>query len=177
MTEQLLKRQLLGKTMLVRHDGRVLPVYCFNEDGEAYYGMQLRPKRYNDDIRSCWIVGVGNHGLREESVALTNRVRRFLACDVIRILGLVTPSILAIAQEKRSRIEQRPALAEERKIVLTKIVSERRKGHRTKGLNKRLKKLNRTLDGPTHSRAKPAGPTHYSKVNPHPMQGGSFSSK
>lgn len=168
---------LPGKTMLIRWEDRVIPVFCYDIAGDAFLGMQLRTRRENDDVRTCWLMDVGDHGLREESVAMVNRVRRFRMDDVVRILGLVPPAALNRARYKRCQVERRPAMEKERQEVQLQIQREKRKGHRTKGLNKQLRKLNRDLDGPQRPKSKSAGPIRYEKVNPHPMQGGRVSPK
>lgn len=168
--------ELVGKTLLIHSDGRILPVFCYEISDNICHAMQIRGKHYNDDVKSNWLVGVGNHGLREDSVAIVARQKEFGPEDVVRVLGLVSPNAVDSAQQKAEIWKARPAMQEKRRQTIRKIAEERRKGHRTKGLNKILKKLNRTLDAPqkqqTHGAASP-----YAKVNPKPMQGGKCSGR
>lgn len=170
--------ELPGKTLMVRIEGRHLPVLCYETEGETLFGLQIRDKHNRDSFPTNWLVSIGDHGLFNESVAMVAKHKVFHMQDVVRVLGLVSPQALAAARRKRDIFEARPAMMEERALVAKTIAKERRKGHRTKGLNKQLKKLDRVLNGPQRPKiGKRGGPTQYSRTNPNPMQGGACTPK
>ena len=169
---------LPGKTLIVQVEGRRIPVLCYDTNGEHLFGLQIRDKRDGDSFPSNWIVGIGDHGLLSESVAMVAKRKVFQMQEGVRILGVVPPQALAAAQKKRGFYDDRPAMLQERTRISQSIAKERRKGHKTKGLNKQLKKLDRALNGPQRPKAgKSPGPIQYNPANPRPMQGGACTPK
>lgn len=169
--------ELPGKTLMVRIEGRHLPVLCYEAKGEELFGLQIRGKNDRDSFPTNWLVGIGDHGLLNESVAMVAKQKVFHMQDVVRVLGLVSPQALDAARRKRGIIEARPAMKEQRAQVVKSIAKERRKGHKTKGLNRQLKKLDRALNGPQRPRTRNENMAKYIKTNPKPMQGGTCTPK
>ena len=173
-------RDILGKTLLIRKDSRILPVFCYEyvDEEDAFNGLQLRPRAENDDIRSDWIVLVGSSGLKNESVAMVSKKHSFRLPEVVRVLGPVGIAIAAAAKGKREQIEARPMMFERRKLVAKEIAHKKALGLKTKGLNKEMKKLSRAIEGPGRPSNGPRPKsTLYAKINPKPYQGGKFNGK
>jgi len=164
---------LVGKTLLIRHDGEKIPVLCFEKGNRQYHGMKIRAMRDYDNLKSPFLVWVGTMGLKANSVAMVKELVWFSEDDIISPLGFVSPKVVKTAKEKRERYQQRPAMIKERQAVQKEIAAARRKGIGTRGLNKKMRKINRALHEPGQNQSRcPRDKTVYTSVNPKPLQGG-----
>lgn len=164
---------IVGKTLLIRHDGEEMPVLCYEKGSRKYHGMKIRAMRDYDNLKSPFLVWVGSLGLDANSVAIVKESVWFTADDIITSLGFVSPKVVETAKEKWERYQKRPAMIKERQSVQKEIAEARRKGIGTKGLNKKMRKLNRALHEPGQNQSRrPGDKTVYTSINPKPLQGG-----